>query len=291
MSKIHSAKPETSLFYRILAWVVAIVTLVALVLTAVRILLVHPFLPFEYSMPGFPPDPYGFSKTDRLYWSGIALDYLLNAEGIDFLGNLRFQDGSAVYNERELSHMVDVKIALQNALKVWMVSLGLLAVLGVWAWRSRWADEFKRGLRLGGWLSVFFVAGVIVVVLLSFGAFFVGFHEVFFQPGTWMFYWSDTLIRLFPERFWRDIFIYIGILTAGLGLLVVFLARAPKQVGRGLKLDKKSNSLSSFRRSDYPTFQLSDYRSYNYLMACSVSRSKMCILFILKTTVTLSLTW
>jgi uncharacterized membrane protein len=80
---------------------------------------------------------------------------------------------------------------------------------------------------------VFFVAGVIVVVLISFGAFFVGFHEVFFQPGTWMFYWSDTLIRLFPERFWRDIFIYIGLITAGLGLLVVFLARTPKQAVGG----------------------------------------------------------
>ena len=225
MSQTHSAKATGSYFYRILAWVVAIITLAALVLTAVRILLVHAFLPFEYSMPGFPPDPYGFTKADRLYWSSIAMDYLLNSEGIDFLGNLRFEDGAAVYNERELSHMVDVKIALQNALKVWMVSLAALAGLGVWAWRSHWADEYRRGLRLGGWLSVFFVAGVILIVVLSFGVFFVGFHNIFFQPGTWMFEWSDTLIRLFPERFWRDIFIYIGVLCAGMGLLVVWRAR------------------------------------------------------------------
>jgi integral membrane protein (TIGR01906 family) len=225
MSQTNFAKPASSLFYRILAWVVATITLVALVLTAVRILLVPAFLPFEYNMPGFPPDPYGFTKADRLYWSGIALEYLLNSEGIDFLGNLHFEDGSVVYNERELRHMVDVKIALQNTLKVWMASLALLILMGVWAWRSNWSDEFRSGLRLGGWLSVFFVAGVILVVLLSFGVFFVGFHNIFFQPGTWMFYWSDTLIRLFPERFWRDIFVYIGVLTAGLGLLVVFLAR------------------------------------------------------------------
>lgn len=225
MSQNDFAKPAPSLFNRILAWGTALITVGALVLTAVRILLVHAFLPFEYSMPGFPPDPYGFTKADRLYWSSIAMDYLLNSEGVDFLGNLRFQDGSAVYNERELSHMVDVKVALQTALKVWMASLALLIGLGVWAWRSEWAEEFRRGLRLGGWLSVFFVVGVILVVLLSFGVFFVGFHEIFFKPGTWMFYWSDTLIRLFPERFWRDIFIYIGVITAGLGLLVVFLTR------------------------------------------------------------------
>jgi uncharacterized membrane protein len=47
-------------------------------------------------------------------------------------------------------------------------------------------------------------------MLLSFGVFFVAFHNVFFEPGTWVFYYSDTLIRLFPERFWRDIFLYVG---------------------------------------------------------------------------------
>ena len=64
---------------------------------------------------------------------------------------------------------------------------------------------------------------IIVFVLLSFGVFFVAFHNVFFDPGTWMFEFSDTLIRLFPERFWRDIFIYVGVLAGGAGLLIGFL--------------------------------------------------------------------
>ena len=229
MSQKAFANASPSLFYRILAWLIAVITLVALVLTAVRVLLVPAFLPFEYSMPGFPPDAYGFTKADRLYWSGIALDYLLNNEGIDFLGNLRFEDGKAVYNERELRHMVDVKAAIKTTLKVWFLALAALVLLGVWAWRSHWSDEYRRGLRLGGWLSVFFVAGVILIVLLSLGVFFVEFHNIFFQPGTWMFEWSDTLIRLFPERFWRDIFIYIGVICAGMGLLVVWLARPRRQ--------------------------------------------------------------
>jgi integral membrane protein (TIGR01906 family) len=231
MNQTPNIKPAPDHFYRILAWIIAMLTLVALTLTAVRILLTPAFLPFEYSMPGFPSDPYGFSKADRLYWSHVALDYLLNNEGIDFLGNLQFKDGTTVYNERELHHMVDVKIALQHALNVWVGSLLLLTILGIWARRGRWWGEFLSGLRLGGWFSVFFVSGVIVVVLLSFGVFFVGFHNVFFEPGTWMFFWSDTLIRLFPERFWRDIFIYVGIITAGLGLLLIFLTRSRKQAG------------------------------------------------------------
>jgi hypothetical protein len=60
-------------------------------------------------MPGFPADRYGFTTADRLYWADIAVDYLVNTAGIEFLADLRFEDGSPVYNERELKHMVDVK--------------------------------------------------------------------------------------------------------------------------------------------------------------------------------------
>jgi integral membrane protein (TIGR01906 family) len=124
--------------------------------------------------------------------------------------------------------MVDVKNTVQAALRVWMISLAALLVLGVWAWFGKWWREFRTGLSRGGWLTAIFVAVIIVFVLVSFGVFFVAFHEVFFKPGTWMFYWSDTLIRLFPERFWRDIFIYVGVISAALGLAVGFLARPRK---------------------------------------------------------------
>jgi len=46
---------------------------------------------------------------------------------------------------------------------------------------------------------------------------------VFFAQGTWTFYTSDTLIRMFPERFFRDIFITVGGIAALLGLLVSFI--------------------------------------------------------------------
>jgi integral membrane protein (TIGR01906 family) len=68
------------------------------------------------------------------------------------------------------------------------------------------------------------VGGLVLFSLAAFGIFFTAFHNVFFQPGTWQFLWSDTLIRLFPTRFWQDIFIYVGILVVlgglalGLGL-------------------------------------------------------------------------
>jgi integral membrane protein (TIGR01906 family) len=211
--------------YQALSWLVTILVPVALILTGVRLLLTPAFVELEYRTPFFPADPYGFTREDRLYWSKIALDYLLNDEGISFLGDLRFPDGSPVYNQRELGHMVDVKQVVKAALWVWYASLAGLVALGAWAWAGGWLDAYRMGIGRGGWLTVFLVGAIILFVLIGFGVFFVFFHEVFFNPGTWIFEFSDTLIRLFPERFWRDAFLAIGALAAAGGLALAYLAR------------------------------------------------------------------
>ncbi len=130
------------------------------------------------------------------------------------------EDCTRLYNDRELGHMLDVKNVVQAALKVWYGSVIVLAVLWVWSGRSGWSADYRRGLRRGGWLTVFLLGGIILFVLLAFGVIFVAFHQVFFESGTWTFFYSDTLIRLFPERFWRDTFIAVGVLAGGAGLLL-----------------------------------------------------------------------
>jgi uncharacterized membrane protein len=43
---------------------------------------------------------------------------------------------------------------------------------------------------------------------------------LFFSGDTWLFAYSDTLIRLFPIRFWEDCFIYIGGFSLIVGLVL-----------------------------------------------------------------------
>jgi integral membrane protein (TIGR01906 family) len=215
--------------FQALSWIVALLVPVILVLTFVRLILFHPFLTFEYNTPNFPGDPYGFTKDERLYWSRIAMDYLTNSAGISFISDLRFGDGSPVYNERELRHFVDAKNAVQGSLRVWRISLILLVVLSLWAWRGGWLKEFRTGLSRGGWLTTILLAVTLLFVLFGFDTFFVAFHNVFFPPGTWMFLWSDTFIRLFPERLWRDIFIYVGVLAGAAGLALGFGFRSRRK--------------------------------------------------------------
>jgi len=214
----QSAPAQPSGRTRGLSWVVALLVPVALVLTAMRLMMTTVFLRFEYNLPNFPPDPYGFTTADRLYYSQFALDYLLNPADISYLGDLEFEDGSRLYNDRELRHMVDVKVAVRAAQWARYLSYAALLVLWLWAWRAGWLDGYRVGLARGGWLTVGVLAALLLLVLLSFGVFFVAFHNIFFEQGTWVFRYSDTLIRLFPERFWRDIFLYVGLLSMGAGL-------------------------------------------------------------------------
>ncbi len=216
----------------VVSFATALLVPLALILLAVRLLLTPLFLQVEYRMPGFPEDPYGFSTTDRLRWSHYALDYLVNEAGIEYLGDLRFADGTPVFNARELRHMVDVKRLARSFLGVWYTALGLLAVLGVGAWRGGVWDAYREGLRRGGWATVAFVGAVLLFVAVSFRALFTAFHRIFFEGDTWLFLYSDTLIRLFPMRFWQDVFIFVGVVSLGGGLtLALVMKRADAREG------------------------------------------------------------
>src|SRR6266508_4256201 len=180
--------------FPLLSWLTTILIPLALIGLAIRVLLSPLFYKIEYNMPYFPPDEYGFTKADRLKWAPYAVNYLLNNADISYLGDLKFDDGKSLYNERELSHMKDVKRVTQGALRIWYLSLALLAGLGVWAWFGGWWQAYRLGLMRGGWLMVglAITIGLIVVVGIAvnpdvFNVFFTAFHGLFFEGDSWLF--------------------------------------------------------------------------------------------------------
>ncbi len=218
-----------------LSFLVSLLIPFALIGFALRLLLSPVFLTVEYNMPYFPQDEYGFTKEDRLHWAPYALEYLVNNAGVSYLGDLKFEDGSPLYNERELSHMRDVKNVVQGALRVWYAALAVLAVIAFFAWRGKWMADYVNGLRRGGWwmvgLAVALGAVVGVGITISpdvFWQFFTLFHSLFFEGDSWLFYFSDTLIRLFPIRFWQDAFLWAAVLALG-GGIALGLGLKPKQ--------------------------------------------------------------
>lgn len=213
----------------ILSFFVSLLTPIALIGLALRILLTPLYYTIEYNMPYFPADEYGFTKADRMEWAPYAVEYLVNSADISYLGDLKFEDGAPLYGERELSHMEDVKSVVQGSLAIWYIALAILLVLVVLAWNGDWLPEYLAGLHRGGWwmiglaVTLGFIAGAGILLNPDiFWAFFSWFHSIFFEGDSWLFYYSDTLIRLFPIRFWQDAVLAAAVIAFGGGLGLAF---------------------------------------------------------------------
>lgn len=204
---------------------------------SVRLIMTCEFLRFEYLRPDFPSDSYGFTAQDRLAYARYGIDYLLNGEGIDFLGDLRLPRGKCwrplpdaedcpMYQPRALAHLADAKGIVKAVF--WLAFLFGLAAIGLAGLTYRSAGcrlAIRRGLTYGSVFTLAAVAATAMFAATAWDFFFDRFHELFFASGTWRFAFSDTLIRLFPERFWFDAAIAIGILNSAAAILMLLLMR------------------------------------------------------------------
>lgn len=162
-------------------------------------------------------------------WTGFAPEQLRAAtDGIlaDLvLGPPEFAvtvDGVPVLTEAERAHMRDVRgvflgfFAVAAAGACVLLAMAL-ATRGALARRRFWRRLERTGIVIA---VVTVVGGALGVVL--FEPAFTLFHEVFFPGGNWQFDpRTDRLVQLFPEAFWMDTTIAVGV-----AIVVVALAMA-----------------------------------------------------------------
>jgi integral membrane protein (TIGR01906 family) len=205
---------------KLLRFYMTVVLPFLLALITVRLVMTPLFLHFEYNRPGFSDDIYGFTTQDRLTYAPYAIDYLLNGEDIDFLGDLKFPDGKSMYNTRELHHMRDVKTVTRIAYQIATFGSIIYITCAIILYRRN-RPLLRQALWGGAIFTLSIIAAIIVIAVLNWDFFFTGFHTIFFTSGTWRFEYSDTLIRLFPEQFWFDAALLIGGLTTLTALLIL----------------------------------------------------------------------
>jgi integral membrane protein (TIGR01906 family) len=175
-----------------------------LALTSIFPLISSPFLRLQYARPDVPPSN-KFTPQERQAFAEAAAHYLVSREGIEYLADLRDDQGLPLYNERELTHMVDVKVLLWKAIALDIVfALLLIGSLGILLSQRETRTKTPSYLFLGSLVTLALCISTIIVVPLQFRFFLVEFHHVFFIGDTWLFPRSDTLIQLFPEMFWFD---------------------------------------------------------------------------------------
>ncbi|MBI3361018.1 MAG: DUF1461 domain-containing protein [Chloroflexi bacterium] len=189
---------------RLLRALIVIAIPIILVVISVRLLVTDEYLIYEYGKPDFPPDPFGFDDGERLLYASRNFAYVRTGGPITMLSD-DSHDGSPLYNARELKHMQDVQaVWLGTRTAGWLATVvGAVAALGL-GWRPETRRALADALRLGGLTAIGFVVVIGGLAVVAWNFWFVAFHKIFFEGNSWLFEYSDTLIRLFPEKFWFD---------------------------------------------------------------------------------------
>ncbi|HEU0295545.1 MAG TPA: TIGR01906 family membrane protein [Anaerolineales bacterium] len=188
----------------------------------VRMLATDTYLAFEYGRVSFPADSFGFTDRQRFILASTNIHYVRAHLPGDELSKQTL-NGVSVYNPREVSHMADVQAVFQSVFRVGQVSLFLLLLLGFILWRNGGSVTVASAVKSGGILTSGIVLSIALLAIFSWQFWFDNFHRIFFKPGSWLFSYSDTLIRLFPVEFWIDATLTISSFSFVGGLLFVLL--------------------------------------------------------------------
>jgi len=219
---------------KIIRWAVIIAIPFLLTVGTVRLLI-------SWSAPSYPefeyariaPDTYGLTQEERLAYATATLAYLRQpqaaVEVIHLLEELRLPGGElALYNTREIGHMLDVKnVADTFQTVMWLLLIVVVVGLVYLLPQPETRLDGALALHRGGLLTVIIVIAVMVFIGLAWTAAFTLFHNLFFTSGTWTFNYSDSLIRLFPEQFWFDFgllwtgsILVSGLILVGIGTIL-----------------------------------------------------------------------
>jgi integral membrane protein (TIGR01906 family) len=133
----------------------------------------------------------------------------VRGERVSILHAARLPDGTRAFRADEVRHMRDVRAWLKRLHELQVLVACALAAL-TWRGRSLLVDALRAGAAA---TSVVAVAAV-AAMAFDFDVVLLGFHKLLFAGDSWHFADEDTLIRVYPERFWNWTGIAIGLLVA-----------------------------------------------------------------------------
>lgn len=137
----------------------------------------------------------------------MLVDYISGArDGLDMTASVKGIE-QPVFNEREITHMADVKglFDLERRVKTVLAVLGLaLLVAGILG--RGWAQRLLRAGVIGQALWLSLIAFVAVWASIDFDGLFRRFHGLLFTNDLWLLNpETDLMIRMLPEQFFAQV--------------------------------------------------------------------------------------
>ena len=134
-------------------------------------------------------------------------------------------DGAAFFSEREVLHMVDVKVLMARTFDAGWAALGYIiafVAFVIWRRRRQSGPTLARSALTACGLVTTIVVVLAIIAVAGFDDAFRQFHLLFFTNDLWQLSSRDRLIQLFPQRFFFDTTLLIG----GTALALMVLAGA-----------------------------------------------------------------
>lgn len=222
------------------AWISLLVRWIAM-LTLPFVLLVTPlhlfarpgYVRHEYSLRSFPPAE-RFDNSERARLSDTIVRYIRGWASLEEMRGMRTSAGEVALNDREVQHLVDVRVVLEGFFGAHWVSVALLAISVVVLWYSR-RTWMSAALRQGIWITGGVIVFIVAASFIDFDVFFTRFHELFFTGESWLFYVTDTLIQLYPLPLWIDAVWKIGVAVLAEAGVVYALSAGIERLVRGAR--------------------------------------------------------
>jgi integral membrane protein (TIGR01906 family) len=180
----------------LLSFFIIIAIPIVLILSNVLLFMNPAWLAFQYSQPGFPKAEL-FSDQARLYFGSESIEYIR--------GNRTLEQFKAlgVYQNREIAHMIDVRVLVDEVKIVLPVVAVLAAIAIIILMRDPTTRSVAaRALRNGGILTITLFLAIGLFAAIGFNTFFTLFHRIFFTGDSWLFLPTDSLIQFYPLPFW-----------------------------------------------------------------------------------------
>ena len=180
--------------FQIFFLIITILTPVLLITSAMRTALSPIFVNIEYKLPNFPPDSFGFTNEERLLWADYSIQYITGVISEEEFSALQFPDGTPLFNDREVSHMIDVRDLTVSMLALWRILIIFFTITLFTGWKNNWLCALLSALENGAKTTLIIIFSILVYVWVNFNQLFTLFHQIFFEDDSWLFYLSDTLI-------------------------------------------------------------------------------------------------
>ena len=129
-----------------------------------------------------------------------------------------------LFNDREISHMKDVKRLVRGVYVLAVASaayLAIMVIIGFGLHRGWFVPDLAKRLTWAGSLTLILLVVFGIAAWVGFDTVFLKFHELSFTNDFWRLDpRTDYLVRIFPQDFWFDATMWVAIRVIAGGLIL-----------------------------------------------------------------------